>query len=370
MTTFVQLHLLTAYPPSNPNRDDQGRPKTATIGGAPRLRLSSQSIKRAVRTSPAFEKALQGNIGERTQRLGEVVRDRLMNEGADPEKAYEIAEKVADAFGALDSKRNKEGHEGERRRLRTAQLAFVSPDERAAAIAFAQSALAEGTDLSKTAKKEVEKAVLRRADGAADIAMFGRMLADDPEFNREAAVQVSHAVTTHRTEVEDDYYTAVDDLKTAAEDAGAGFVGEAGFGSGIYYLYACLDADLLVENLAGDTELAARAAGALVEALATATPRGKQNSFAHRPRATYIRAETGDRQPRDLSGAFFRPVRGDDLRAASVRELEEQARKLDRAYGACVEDFRTMDVEAEQGSLGEIEAFVSEAVRGAGASRA
>ena len=33
MTTFVQFHLLTPYPPSNPNRDDQGRPKQASVGG-------------------------------------------------------------------------------------------------------------------------------------------------------------------------------------------------------------------------------------------------------------------------------------------------------------------------------------------------
>ena len=367
MTTFVQLHLLTTYPPSNPNRDDQGRPKTAMVGGAPRLRLSSQSIKRAVRTSPAFASALEGHLGERTQRIGEVVRDHLVDQkGADPVVAHAIAEKIADAFGALDTNRNKE-KDGEKRRLLIAQLAFISPDERKAAIEFAEHALDEGADLSKAAKKEIEKTVLRRADGAADIAMFGRMLADEPEFNREAAVQVSHAVTTHRVEVEDDYYTAVDDLKTAAEDAGAGFVGEAGFGSGIYYLYACLDADLLIENLSGDHDLAAKAAGALVEALATASPKGKQNSFAHRPRATYVRAERGDRQPRDLSGAFFQAVRGDDLRDASVRAVEGMVAKLDRAYGTCADETRVLDVEAEQGSLEEIKSFVADAVRSAGA---
>lgn len=43
MTTWIQLHLLTAYPPSNLNRDDLGRPKTAVVGGESRLRISSQS---------------------------------------------------------------------------------------------------------------------------------------------------------------------------------------------------------------------------------------------------------------------------------------------------------------------------------------
>ena len=48
-------------------------------------------------------------------------------------------------------------------------------------------------------------AILCKADTATDIAMFGRMLADNPEFNREAAVQVAHAITTHKVEVEDDF---------------------------------------------------------------------------------------------------------------------------------------------------------------------
>lgn len=100
--------------------------------------------------------------------------------------------------------------------------------------------------------------VLRRADGAVDIAMFGRMLADDPAFNRDAAVQVGHAITTHRVLAEDDWFSAVDDLKTRDEDMGAGHLGEAGFGSGVYYLYACINADLLIENLAGDKDLAAQ----------------------------------------------------------------------------------------------------------------
>src|SRR5207253_10983299 len=139
-----------------------------------------------------------------------------------------------------------------------------------------------------------------------DIAMFGRMLADSPKFNREAAVQVAHAITTHRVTVEDDYYTAIDDLKKPEEegDAGAGFVGELGFGSGIFYLYACIDTALLRHNLDGPRALAADACAALVEAAATVSPKGKQPSFAARARAHYVLAEFGTAQPRTLAGAF------------------------------------------------------------------
>ena len=353
MNRFLQLHYLTIYPLSNANRDDLGRPKTANYGGAPRLRISSQALKRAARLSPAVQARLQGNLGDRTQRIGEVVREALAGSAVSDDRVTRVATKIADVFGKLDAEAAKKGA------IRTRQLAFISPEERAAAIELGRKALA-GEELPDV--KQLKKQVLRSADGAADLAMFGRMLADDPDFNREAAVQVSHAFTTHRALVEDDYYTAVDDLKTASEDAGAGFVGEAGFGSGVFYTYACVNIDLLAQNLAGDRELASRAAGALAEAMATATPSGKRNSFAHQTRAGYIRAEKGDPQPRSLAGAFFKPVDDEDLMAASVAALESMADRMDAAYGPCCKASEVMNVAAGQGTLKAICDFVGEAV--------
>ena len=353
MSRFLQLHYLTIYPLSNANRDDLGRPKTANYGGAPRLRISSQALKRAARLSPAMQTGLQGHLGDRTQRIGEVVREALASSAVSEDRVTKVAAKVADVFGKLDAEATKKGA------IRTRQLAFISPEERAAAIELGSKALA-GEELPEV--KQLKKQVLRTADGAADLAMFGRMLADDPDFNREAAVQVSHALTTHRALVEDDYYTAVDDLKTASEDAGAGFVGEAGFGSGVFYTYACVNIELLQQNLAGDRELASRAAGALAEAMATATPSGKRNSFAHQTRAGYIRAEKGDAQPRSLAGAFFKPVDEEDLMEASVAALETMADRMDAAYGACCEASEVMNVAAGQGTLKAICDFVRKAV--------
>ena len=127
MSQFLQLHYLTVYPLSNPNRDDQGRPKSASYGGAPRLRISSQALKRAARLSDVMQTDLMGHLGERTQRIGEVIRDTLKAKGIDGDTASELAVKVADVFGKIDDKARKEG------RIRTRQLAFVSPDERACA---------------------------------------------------------------------------------------------------------------------------------------------------------------------------------------------------------------------------------------------
>lgn len=352
MSRFVQLHALTIYAPSNLNRDDTGRPKTAKFGGAERLRISSQALKRAIRTSESFRAQLADHRGERTQRLGDEIRAHLVSKGQTPEAALEIARKLASVFGKLKP-------EGDANPAYIEQLAFVSPEERKTLFDLA-NAIAAGTKKLPAKPEDVVAEILRKTDTAADIAMFGRMLADNPEFNREAAVQVAHAITTHRVEVESDFYTAVDDLKKPTEDAGAGFIGELGFGSGVFYLYACIDRDLLKKNLGGDAALAEKAIAGLVEGLATASPIGKQNSFAARSRASYLRIEKGSQQPRSLAAAFFKPVRGDDLLASSINELNGVADQMTAAYGPCFDGKPyIMDVGAKVGTIADVIAFAS-----------
>ncbi len=351
MSRFVQIHALTIYAPSNLNRDDTGRPKTAKFGGAERLRISSQALKRAIRTSEAFKTRLKDHRGERTQRLGEDIRVHLQSKGLSAEAALEGARKIAEVFGKLKDSKDKNPAYIE-------QLAFVAPEERKAVFDLAD-AVAAGKKLPDKSDELIET-LLRKTDTAADIAMFGRMLADNPEFNREAAVQVAHAITTHRVEVEDDFYTAVDDLKKPSEDAGAGFIGELGFGSGVFYLYACIDRALLQKNLGGNKDLAALSIAGLVEGLATASPSGKQASFAARSRASHLRIEKGSQQPRSLAAAFFKPLRGDDLLAVSVAELDKLATGMNKAYGPCFDGAPyVMDVGAGKGSLAEAITFAA-----------
>lgn len=365
MTTFVQFHLLTSYGPSNPNRDDQGRPKQALVGGVPRLRMSSQSVKRALRESSFFALDLQGHIGTRTKLLQGELRERLSRKGIADKVAAEAATQVAGIFGKLDVAKEKDGGET----VKATTLAFISPQEWQLAEELAERAAA-GEALPKD--KDLKKLVLRRADGAVDIAMFGRMLADDADFNRDAAVQVAHAITTHAAQAEEDWYSAVDDLNKA-EDTGAGHLGETAFGSGIYYQYVCVNCDLLVENLGGDRELAARGIEALARALPQTSPAGKQNSFAHRPMAFYVRAEAGKRAPRDLSGAFFTPVDrklrvlgANDLQQGSVKALEKTSEQIDCCYyDGQAEASCALNTLEGSGTLAEIVGFAGQAVRGA-----
>jgi CRISPR system Cascade subunit CasC len=347
MGRFIQLHLLTFYPPANLNRDDTGRPKTAIIGGVERLRISSQSLKRAVRTSDVFQTKLDGHLAKRTQRLGAEIQERLLERGMKETEALSVARKIAGVFGKLeDEKANNPSY--------IRQLAFISPTERDTAFALADKALG-GEEIAPQ-----PDAVLAKVDTAADIAMFGRMLADNADFNRDAAVQVAHAYTTHRVTVEDDFYTAVDDLKTKAEDAGAGFIGELGFGSGLFYLYVCIDCNLLVTNLGGNEGVAKSAIAALIEALATVSPGGKQASFASRARAEYLLVEKGSHQPRTLGSAFAKPVIGSDLIEESIAKLEAFRSAMDRAYGSCADDLYTMKVGGD-GTLDDAITFATAA---------
>ena len=345
MGDFLQLHLLTVYGPSNLNRDDTGRPKSAIFGGVPRLRVSSQSLKRAWRTSDVFETGLQGHLGKRTQRLGRIVHEHLVEGGMAEDKALETARAIAGIFGKIKGADKKA-------QLDIEQLAFVSPEEEAEALALADRALS-GEEIEPRSKE-----ILRDADTAADIAMFGRMLASDPEFNRDAAVQVAHALTTHKAVSEDDYYTAVDDLKTRGEDAGAGFLSVQEFGAGVFYLYICVDRGLLLDNLGGDHGIRDAALRALGEAAATIGPSGKQNSFASRARADYILAEKGSQAPRSLVAAFLDPVREGDLLRGSVKRLRDLQHAMDDAYGATADAREEMDVRGGEGSLESILQFM------------
>lgn len=349
MTTFIQLHLLTAYPAANLNRDDTGAPKTVVLGGATRLRISSQSLKRAWRTSELFEQALAGNIGIRSGRIAREAAKILIESGIDEKKAVEYVKSIANCFGKVkEDKKSKDALIN----AETEQLVHISPAEFDAVKALAHR-LAE----EKRAPKDGELALLRQDRMAVDIAMFGRMLANKPDFNVEAACQVAHAFGVSETIVEDDFFTAVDDLRAASEDAGAGHLGETGFGSALFYTYICIDKDLLVKNLNGNEELANKTLRAFTEAALKVSPTGKQNSFASRAYASWALAEKGADQPRSLAAAFYEPINGTGQLNEAVKRVTALREKMNTVYGQ-QPDAVGFDVMTQQGSMQDVLDFI------------
>ena len=324
MKNFLQLHCLVAYGPANLNRDDLGRPKTATFGDTTRLRISSQSLKRAWRE--AFKVDFAGEHGVRTKRLAiSYFYDLLIAKGCDAKTAEGWAAKVAAQFG----KPKKADAKNPLQQLEVETLVFVGPDEISAVEALADTCMKQKSEPTAEQLK-----LLRAKPAAVDIALFGRMLADAPEFNVEAAAQVAHAITVHPAEPEEDYFTAVDDLNRR-DESGSSHIGEAGFGAGVFYLYICVSRDLLLDNLRGDKALAARAIRALIATACTVAPTGKQNSFASRSRAFFAQAELGDAQPRQLSVAFLKTPRGadGDLARDAIKALQGVQDGMDKVYG-------------------------------------
>ncbi len=351
MSTFIQLHLLTSYPPSNLNRDDLGRPKTAVMGGKNRLRISSQSLKRAWRTSDIFEEALAGHVGIRTKEMGIEIVKALLEKGVTDGNARKWAKQIAEVFGKLKAE-NKQNPMEE---LEIEQLAHFSPEERQDIFKLVDK-LAE----KKAAPVDKDLQLLKKNHKAVDIAMFGRMLASSPAYNTEAAVQVAHGITVHEVAVEDDYFTAVDDLNKGEEDLGAAHIGETEFAAGLFYVYLCVNRDLLLQNLSEDTALTDKALAALVESAAEIAPNGKQNSFGSRARASYILAEKGSEQPRSLSVAFLKPIKSEDVLAKAIEELEKRRDLFDTVYGKCADDRRVMNAETGEGTLSDIINFAKE----------
>lgn len=366
MSRFIQLHLLTSYPPANLNRDDLGRPKTAVMGGAPRLRVSSQSLKRAWRTSDVFQQALNGHIGTRTKTYGIEVFKKLSSKGVSEKNALEWARAIADVFGKPKTLSKKEKDELKKldtqerlekllTELELDQLAHFSPEEISNIDALIEK-LAE----DNTASSDGDLALLRKSHKAADISLFGRMLAEDPEYNTEASAQVAHAISVHRVTVEDDYFTAIDDLNDGQEDSGAAHLGETEFAAGLFYLYVCIDRESLRRNLSEDAELTSKALGALIESAATVAPTGKQNSFGSRAYASYILCEKGNAQPRSLSVAFLKPITGTDMLTQAVSELEGCRDKMDKVYGMNGVAPCILNAQIGEGSLKDVIDYATE----------
>ena len=353
MFRFIQLHVLTSYPPANLNRDDTGRPKTALMGDALRLRVSSQSQKRAWRTSEAFEISLAGQIGTRTKMMGSRVFKALRDDGATEKQAREWAKRIAQQFGKLKSDKKVENNED----LEIEQLAHFSPEE-----VEAIDTLASNCAARKEGPTDEELKLLTHPKKAVDIAMFGRMLADRPAFNVEAAVQVAHAITVHKAAVEDDYFSAVDDLNR--QNKSAGHIGERGYGAGLFYLYLCINRELLTENLGDSADLTGKALAALLNAVTKVSPTGMQNSHGSRAYASFVLAEKGDQQPRSLSQAFLKPVKPrddeDDMFSKAVSSIERRCENFDKVYGACADTRYRINVETGEGSLADLIKFVQE----------
>jgi CRISPR system Cascade subunit CasC len=313
---YLDFHILQSVPPSNLNRDDNGTPKHAQYGGVRRARVSSQAWKRATRTTFAQSGTIAPEkLGVRTKQisrqLATAIRERTGLQEAD---AVKLATALLSAFGIKAGKKDGD----------TAYLLFFGRgqlDEIVSLIADRAHDLA--TLDAKALNGEVEALPVTaqlKTGHPIDVALFGRMVADLPGLNVDAAVQVAHALSTHPVEIEFDYYTAVDD--NPSTETGAGMIGTVEFNSATLYRYATLGVHLLRENLDND-ETTVAATAAFADAFIRSIPTGHGNTFAHRTLPHLAAVVFRSDQPVNLVSAFERPVYGgvDGIAGESAQRL-------------------------------------------------
>lgn len=372
---FVQIHMLQSMPPGNLNRDETGQPKKCLFGGVTRGRISSQCLKRNIRRSPQFAQAFGDALADRTRYLPRMVWDALKEQPvADfpPEELDEVTKAIASRFkkekrrGAPESEDSEaeEAPAAEDGVEQTGQLVFFPPPfaKRVAELVLDFRSISQkayhvfiGRTLKPKPSKEEDKEIKSKIQGlveeiaeasktlTVDIGLFGRMTTSDLVLNVEAACQVSHAISTHETIIESDYFTAMDDRKadyvtSQTEKVGAAFMGtgetETFYNSAVYYKYLNVDLDALGGHLpsltVGDV---AKVAGVLMEAAALANPTGKQNSFASHAIPELILVELSEtKRPISYANAFLQAVEGPDYMAQSAEALKAYVESVTPAF--------------------------------------
>lgn len=357
---FIQIHTLHAYPAALINRDDTGLAKRLPLGDAVRTRISSQCLKRHWRvTDDAFSLSrLDVPMAIRSRGILELIVRQLTRQGVAPDLAQTAAEALRQ--GGLLDKGGKE-RKGEEA-LKTGQAVLLGNPEiqylTARCAEFAAQAGESGAlhkaILAWLKEKDIKKNIeaIRHGSGL-ESALFGRMVTSDVLTSRDAAVYVSHAFTVHPAQVENDYFTVVDDLLREEGELGSAGIFDTELASGLYYGYVVVDIPQLVQNLEGipfetcfgeatppaQRSLAGRVTEHLLHLIATVSPGAKRGATAPFDWAKFILVECGDWQPRSLAAAFHDALPLADanhrpLRQRAVATLAQELQALDTAYGA------------------------------------
>ncbi|GJL67086.1 MAG: type I-E CRISPR-associated protein Cas7/Cse4/CasC [Nitrospirales bacterium] len=334
---FVNFHMLMSHSPSCLNRDDMNMQKTAVFGGVNRVRISSQSLKRAMRMSEYY----QDNLGEPSVRTRDL--DKLKTRFLELLKDRFTSEVIARAVELISGKEDiKEG-------VTDDAVAPWSVDE----VAHFCELIDAGEQDSKELEKKIDKeaAPFRTAMGkAVDIAISGRMATSGLMSNLpvDGALAVAHSITTHAVAPQDiDWFTAVDDLTQDVGETGAGHLDTQQFSSGVFYRYASLNLKQLQVNLgllpdmkSAETpesrNAALNIARHIAHLLATVIPSAKQQSFAAHNLTDFAIVSFAN-QPISLANAFEQPMEnkkdGAGFLSPSIIALAKYWERINQAYG-------------------------------------
>ncbi|NLX96736.1 MAG: type I-E CRISPR-associated protein Cas7/Cse4/CasC [Rhodopirellula sp.] len=319
----LELHIIQSVPVACLNRDDLNSPKTAVFGGVQRARVSSQSWKRAIREM-AKELSPDHFKGERTRLLYEPLVAALKSAELTEAEADKAAKEIIDALVKLDAKSTD--------KVKSTTLYFMSPLEiQTLAMAYSKS-----KDVKK-AIKAIDTKNAKAIKDAADISIFGRMVANDHSLTVEAAAMFSHALSTHKADNEIDFFAAVDDLQPK-EESGAGMTSTLEFNSATYYRFAALNLDMLADagHLASMTlEERQAVVRTFVKATIEAIPGARKYTMNGNTRPVFVLGVVREKgHPVQLINAFENPLRSNHGYAEeSVKRLKAEYEKLKTTWG-------------------------------------
>lgn len=316
----VELHIIQSVPVACLNRDDLNSPKTAVFGGVQRARVSSQSWKRAIREL-AKEMAPANFRGERTRLMYAPLLDAMRTAGISESDAAPGAKAIVDALVKIDEKSTD--------KVKSTTLYFMSPLELKELVA----AYAATRDIKKTLKAIDAKSL----KDAADISLFGRMVANDHSLTVEGASMFSHALSTHKVDNEIDFFAAVDDLQPK-EDSGAGMTGTLEFNSATYYRFAALNLDMLAdEEHLGALSIDERKSvvRTFLEATIRAVPSARKNTMNGNTLPACVLGVVREKgHPIQLVNAFEKPVWSQQgYLEASIRQLKNEYASQKEIWG-------------------------------------
>ena len=341
---LIELHILQSFPVTCLNRDDLGAPKSARFGGVERARVSSQCWKRAVREL-AHETRPELFGASRSKILGPALETAARAFGADERTAAAVKEIVLDAMNRDEKKQDmvKTLFFFSPESLKNVVRLLVVDGEKKLSADIVDGLLSDDEKKAKKAKKDAEKLTkdLLKAFGekvtdAADIALFGRMVADDASQTVEGAALFSHALSTHAVRSELDFFSAVDDEKKNADDAGAGHVGSVEYNSACYYRYIGINLDLLKKSNLFDQAQLRTVLENFLRAAVLANPSARKNSMFGQGLPSYVLAVKRSGQPLSLANAFEKPVeakKGSGFVEPSVEALRKEWNELKAAFG-------------------------------------
>jgi CRISPR system Cascade subunit CasC len=395
---ILEVHLIQSFAPSCLNRDDTNTPKSCVFGGFRRARISSQCLKRAMRLhmrdvvglpSGTRTRLLSRHLGElltlrygRDREAAEIrARQALQVAGFAPasdapertnvglylsdDEIHQLAEAIhtdwdeltpreADANGTSRESRVAPREEAQQSTLTTHDSRLTTREHEPRRRGRPPKRMMNG-DMPAGLKGAF--GTIGRSVAVADIALFGRMVAQNAQMEVNAAAQVAHAISTHEVDTEMDFFTAVDDLQSGL-DRGVGMMGVLEFQSACFYRYATLHCEQLVRNLGGDADLARRTFVSFVRAAIEAIPSGRQHGCAALNLPEYVQVCLTSGMPRSLANAFERPIRPGPATCAiselSIRRLEEYQQQLDAMYGAPERHARRRSATLAQYSDGDV----------------